>query len=119
MRECWREGEVRAFLDRELAPDDMERLQTHLEECAECHARYADLAGRAARVSEWMNALCEPQPAGAVPRAPLQAGMGRRWAWAALAAAAGLGIAVLALPRRVERPVVAPPSVTEAVVAPV
>ena len=51
MKECWDEGGLRAYLDRELPPDEMTRIAVHLGGCAECHARYNELAGRAARVA--------------------------------------------------------------------
>jgi anti-sigma factor RsiW len=115
MRECWDEGGLRAYLDRELPPDEMTRIAVHLGGCAECHARYNELAGRAARVA----ALMETLTAGPVvsPPAPAQ----RRWmparskvartvATAVLALAAAAALVFVLLPKRTEtpKPVVAP-----------
>ena len=49
MRRCWSEGALRAYLDRELPPEDMERVAAHLGECPRCEACRTELAGRAAR----------------------------------------------------------------------
>ena len=67
MRQCWSEGALRAYLDRELPPEDMERAAAHLGRCSRCEARRAELAGRAARVSGFMNVLPEPGPATSLP----------------------------------------------------
>ena len=61
MKECWDEGGLRAYVDRELPPDEMTRLAVHLGGCAECHARYNELAGRAARVAALMESLRSEQ----------------------------------------------------------
>jgi anti-sigma factor RsiW len=94
MRQCWSEGALRAYLDRELPPEDMARVAAHLGECPRCEAGRAELAGRAARVSGFMNALPEPGPVTSLPlitRQPRTA-----WPWAAAtAAAAALAIAFL------------------------
>lgn len=57
MNECWNEGGLRAYLDRELPPDEMTRIAVHLGGCAECHTHYNELAGRAARVAALMESL--------------------------------------------------------------
>jgi anti-sigma factor RsiW len=98
MRQCWSEGALRAYLDRELPPEDMERAAAHLGECPWCEARRAELAGRAARVSGFMNVLPEPGPVTSLPlitRRPRTT-----WQWAAALAAAVVMAFVLA-PKRV------------------
>jgi len=116
MRECWDEGGLRAYLDRELPLEEMTRIAVHVGGCAECHARYNELAGRAARVASLIEAL----EAGAVTSAagPLP----RRWAmgWrsiaarpvatAVLALAAAAALAFVLVPKHIAapKPVVAP-----------
>ena len=94
MRQCWSEGALRAYLDRELPPEDLARVAAHLGECPQCEALRAELAGRAARVSGFMNVLPEP---GRVTSLPLITRQPRTaWPWAAAAAvAAALAIAFL------------------------
>ena len=57
--DCWAEGGLRAYLDRELPPEEMTRIAIHLGGCAACHARYNELAGRAARVAVLMETLSD------------------------------------------------------------
>jgi anti-sigma factor RsiW len=111
MSECWDEGGLRAYFDRELPPEDLSRVAAHIGACAECHARYNELAARAVRVSSMMSALeAGPRAPAAVP-AP-----SRRWVWpaaaAALALAAAAALAFVLVPKRVTpaplRPVSAP-----------
>ena len=111
MRHCWSEGALRAYLDRELPPEDMERAAAHLGECPQCEARRAELAGRAARVSGLMDAL--PQPDRVTSRPPITRQPRMAWQWAAAAmvlAAAAVVVFVLA-PKPVApvAPVVMPP----------
>jgi Putative zinc-finger len=98
MNECWPEGDLRAYLDRELAPDEMERAAGHVAECPECSARCEVLSARAGRVSAWMDALAEPV-------SPVSRRTGWKWVAAALAAAAVMVIAVAVAPRRASPPV--------------
>ena len=88
MRQCWSEGALRAYLDRELPPEDMERAAAHLGECPQCEARRAELAGRAARVSGFMNVLPEPGPATSLPLIARQPRTAWQWTAAAMALAA-------------------------------
>lgn len=101
---CWEEGELRAFLDGELPPQDLARLAAHLEGCTECRKRRQVLSARAARVSELVGGLTEP-PA-APHRVPVLMPRPRPnyWMAAALALAAGWAAFVLLVPRRVEAP---------------
>jgi anti-sigma factor RsiW len=112
MKECWDEGGLRAYLDRELPPDEMTRIAVHLGGCPECHARYNELAGRAARVAALMESLEVGQVVS--PAAPA------RWimpqpkpvATAVLALAATAALAFVLFPRHTEapKPVAAPRS---------
>src|SRR2546425_5117246 len=93
--QCWSEGALRAYLDRELPAQDMELAAAHLAQCAECAGLSMDLAARARRVAVWLEAL--PEPDVLVPVAmPRPTVARRRWIGLAAALAAGL---VLLLPR--------------------
>jgi anti-sigma factor RsiW len=110
MKECWDEGGLRAYLDRELPPEEMTRIAVHLGGCAECHARYNELGGRAARVAALMESLAVGEVVSSRPPA-------RRWkpAAAILALAAAAALAFVLLPKRAETPKpVAAPHVTPA-----
>ena len=118
MSQCWPEGALRAHLDRELAPEEMERLTAHLGECAECARRSAALAARAACVDAWMELLPAPQMQW-VPPAPRPAAWPRKWIAVAAALAAGVALAVWLRPKH-ENPVPAPViAVTPPIPAPV
>jgi hypothetical protein len=125
MKECWSEGDLRAYLDRELPPEQMERAAAHLAECAECGARREALSGRAARISQWMDALAEPQSrdregaGGRVSSIPAPRRPAWKWAAAALAAAAAIFIAITAVPRHPTRPAQAIEAAAPPVVHPV
>ena len=99
MRQCWSEGALRAYLDRELPPQDMERVAAHLGECPVCEASCAELAGRAARVSVMMGALPEPGRVAALPLITRQPRMA--WPWVAAALAAAVLMAFVLAPKRV------------------
>jgi anti-sigma factor RsiW len=110
MTECQDEGRLRAYFDRELPPEDLSQVGAHIGGCAECHARYNDLAARAARVSSMMGALGE---AGQIAAAPIP--LRRRWVQpvaAAVALAATAALAFVMIPKRASRPhPAAPPRV--------
>ena len=111
MSECWDEGGLRAYLDRELPLEEMTRIAVHVGGCAECHARYNELAGRAARVAALMEALEVGAVASATGPPQWRWAMGRRRiATAVLAVAAAAALAFVLLPKRTEapKPVVAP-----------
>jgi anti-sigma factor RsiW len=93
MTECWNEGDLRAYADRELPPAEMEKLAAHLAACAGCEARSRELAERAARVGAWVAELNAPAPV-AVKQPARPASTWPRWA-AALTAAAGLALLLL------------------------
>ncbi len=122
MTECWAEGDLRAYLDRELAPEEMERAAAHMTECPECKEKFEAVSARAGRVSEWMEALAEP----ALPVLAAKRPARRNWRWGAagLAAAAAIVLAILVSPHQATRPervaeAIAPPVVQQAEAAPV
>ncbi len=45
MTECWSEGTLRAYLDRELPSEEMQRVAAHLGECTVCDCLCTELAG--------------------------------------------------------------------------
>jgi len=101
MKECWQEGELRAYLDRELPPEDMERVARHLDVCSECGDLWAELAGRAARVSAFLEELAVPRRTVSTARAPKRAAAAK-WIWvgATAALAAGLVLGLVSMPKR-------------------
>ncbi len=107
---CWSEGELRAFIDRELPPEEMDRVSAHLEECSECGDLWAELAGRASHVSALMNELAEMEPVVRGGRLPRRANSPWRWGGVAAALAAGLAIGIVAMPKRGAQVAVAPPA---------
>jgi anti-sigma factor RsiW len=110
MKQCWSEGALRAYLDRELPPEDMERAAAHLGECSRCEARRAALAGRAARISGFMNVLPAPDRVTPLPLITLQPRTAWHWAAASTLLAAAALVAFVLMPKRVPvAPVVSPP----------
>jgi hypothetical protein len=105
MTNCWSEGALRAYLDRELAAEDMKSVAAHLHECSACDALCAELAGRAARVFGLLEALPAVERVTAV--AARQVVVRRLWPAAAVAVAAGLAVASFVLPKRETAPPVA------------
>jgi len=103
MTKCWSEGELRAYLDRELSTGDMQQVAAHLGECTNCDCLCTELAGRAAHVSALMDLLPEwegasarrPARAAVVPAKPQQ----HAWVGLAVALAAGLAVAVYLMPK--------------------
>jgi len=100
MTNCWSEGALRAYLDRELPAADMKAVAAHLGECSACDALCTELAGRAARVFALLEALPEPETIILRPAAPALR-VSSRWLWpgAAVALAAGLAIASVVVPK--------------------
>jgi len=118
MTNCWSEGALRAYLDRELSSADMKAVAAHLGECSACDALCAELAGRAARVFALLDTL--PVPDQTIRMRPAPSRAPSRWLWpgAAVALAAGLAIASIAVQKQ-ENPVPVPVAVTrEPVVVP-
>jgi len=88
MTHCWSEGELRAYLDRELPARDVERVAGHLVDCHACARVCAELAARSARVDALLELLPEPSLPSRIPAiAPRAAHTGRWLAAAGLAAA--------------------------------
>jgi hypothetical protein len=79
MSRCWPEGELRAYLDRELTARDMEWVAEHVKQCEACRLACEELAGRADRVTAWLQVLPEPQTPVKIPVIPSRAGRAGRW----------------------------------------
>jgi anti-sigma factor RsiW len=107
MTECWREGELRAYLDSELPPGDMQRVAAHLKECAGCGGACAELEARVERISMLLGALPEAEPVRQLPSLSRRSRAG--WRWAAGAVAAALVVAFLWMPKPTEKVAVATP----------
>lgn len=102
---CWDDGALRAYCDRELPQEDLTRVAAHLGECPECHARYNEVAARAARVTSMMNALAAPAVvARARPAARRRLVWVKPLAGAALALAAAVALAFVLMPKRAAVP---------------
>ena len=118
MNRCWGEGELRAWIDREVEPEQAAEMETHLAGCARCASQYETLAARASLVSSWMNELSPEIPG---PRVARKSGISRPAVWTAVAAlaAALAGFAILArTPKPVPvqaiiQPPAAPPAALE------
>jgi hypothetical protein len=94
MKNCWQDGDLRAFFDGEAESADA--IAAHLTECAACSSRYRELSERATRISAMMAGLEY-----AVPSLSTR----KLWVPAVLAFAAALAIAFLMLPKhRTVRP---------------
>ncbi len=120
MTQCWSEGELRAYLDRELPTEDMQRVAAHLGDCTVCDGLCTELAGRAAHVSALLELL--PEWTAAAPRTAAPAkGRVRRpnWVGIAVAVAACLALAAYVMPDRHPREeALVLPAPTRAAVAP-
>jgi len=123
MTECWSEGALRAYLDRELPTQDMQQVAAHLGECKVCDGLCTELAARAAHVSALLELL--PEWSAAMPRPAIVAKQRPHWIGVAVALAAGLAVAAYLVADRTPReaivlpapvPVVAPPPVATAAV---
>jgi hypothetical protein len=118
MKQCWPEGSLRAYLDGELAPEEMRQVAAHLEECPACGGLHGELSVRASHVAGLMDTLTVPvaQPM----RKKVVARTSGSWAWtgAAVALAAGLAIAAMVLPKQEPRRVVQVPAVVPQQVLP-
>ena len=101
MTECWSEGALRAYLDRELSTGDMQRVAAHLGECTVCDGLCTELAARAAHVSALLELLPEWSPS--MPRPAVAAKQRPGWIGIAAALAAGLAIAIYLIADRVPK----------------
>ncbi|MBS1858577.1 MAG: zf-HC2 domain-containing protein [Acidobacteria bacterium] len=102
MTNCWPEGVLRAYLDRELPPAEMRAVADHLAGCAECDALCAELAGRAARVFALIDEL--PAAGNAARLRPAPARTFSRWLWPGVAAALAAGLAIASFTLRRPEP---------------
>jgi anti-sigma factor RsiW len=94
MKQCVQEGDLRAYLDRELPGADRDRVAEHLATCSECDAQFRAVAARAERVATALSALADGiAPARVAPAAP-KVKLWPRWA-AAVGMAAGLALLLL------------------------
>jgi anti-sigma factor RsiW len=94
MNACWTTGDLRAYVDRELAPDETALLEVHLEGCAACAEHLREISGRAERVSAMLNSLAaEPAHQSRDRKGAVHPAWGRA---AALAIAACLALVFLA-----------------------
>ena len=104
MTQCWSEGELRGYLDRELSPEDIQRAAAHLGECTACDGLCRELATRAAHVGALIDLLPDVEaetlivPRRIARRASVRPRLG--WVGAAVALAAGLGIVAYFVPQR-------------------
>src|SRR4051812_44822736 len=100
MKQCWSEGHLRAYLDRELPSEEMQQIASHLESCSDCGDHWAEIAGRASRISALMDTLSVPERVVPVaePRRVAKT-PSRKWVSAVLALAAGVVLGIIALPK--------------------
>ena len=112
MSRCWSDGELRAWLDRELAVPEGADVERHLVECADCAERLRILDDRAKRVGALMSSLAETVQAARVTPIPVRRPL---WRWTGIPAAiaAGVTLAFLLAPRA-QRPVVQTPRAASA-----
>src|SRR5215472_11126300 len=97
MNQCWPEGALRAYLDGELSPQDMQSVAAHLGECAACERLHTELSVRSGYVSGLMGTLAETAETagsrGSEVGTRVRSGGSWKWTAAAVALAAGLAIA--------------------------
>ena len=117
MTECWSEGALRAYLDRELSTGDMQQVAAHLGECKVCDGLCTELAARAAHVSALLELL--PEWSATMPRPALAAKQRQPWIGIAVALAAGLAVAAYLMAGRAPtEAIVLPALVPVSVLAP-
>lgn len=104
MSGCWSEGELRAALDREMPARDLERVMTHIGECAGCGAIYRELEGRASRVGALLGSLPETAQVELPARLPHRGRQPLMWAAGATGIAASLILALVLAPSRTSPP---------------
>lgn len=107
MKQCWTDGDLRGYLDRELPGPDRERVASHLAVCGECDSRYREIEARAERVATALSSLADGIVAvqAARPAAP-KVRMWPRWA-TAVAMAAGLALVLVSPKVKAPAPAVA------------
>jgi anti-sigma factor RsiW len=94
MNQCFEDGDLRAYVDRELPAPDRDRVAAHVAGCGECDARLREIEARAKRIATALSALAD----GVAPARPIPAErkvrIWPRWATAA-AVAAGLALVLV------------------------
>ena len=97
MNRCETEGDLRAYLDRELPGPDRDRVAAHIAECDECDDHYREISARAERVATALSALADGIAPARVRPPAQKVRVWPRWA-AAVGVAAGLAF-ILASPK--------------------
>jgi hypothetical protein len=107
MSGCQTDGDLRAYVDRELPGPDRDRVASHLAACGECEARYREIEARAARVATALDVLT-----GGIVQTRARPASPKVRMWPRWAAAAGLAaaLAVVLVSPQVKSP---PPAVAE------
>jgi hypothetical protein len=108
MTQCWSEGALRAYLDRELPTGDMQRVAAHLGECKVCDGLCTELAARAAHVSALLELL--PEWSATMPRPVIATKPRPHWIGIAVTLAAGLAVAAYLLADRAPREAIVLPA---------
>lgn len=96
MKQCWSEGELRAYLDCELPAHDMEALQAHVQECSACGQLCRELSARKDRLAILFADLPQPEEVRELPALPRRS----RPVWAWVAAAAAIAMVFAWTPKR-------------------
>jgi anti-sigma factor RsiW len=105
MKQCWSEGELRAYLDGELPPEAMERAAAHLSDCEPCAASFEALSARAHRILSLLGELSGAGASACLPPIPVKRSR-PRWIPAIAALAACLALAFVLLPKRTKQPAI-------------
>lgn len=107
MKQCWTDGDLRAYLDHELPGPDRDRAASHLAECGECGERFREIEARAERVATALSSLADGiAPVRAQRPAPAKVRLWPRWA-AAAAVAAGLAVVLVSPKAKAPAPAMA------------
>ena len=88
MNVCETDGDLRAYLDRELPLADRDRVAEHLAECGECDTRLRTMEARAERIATALSALAGGITPVQLTPAPRKVRLWPRWTVAAGIAAA-------------------------------
>ncbi|MBV8732119.1 MAG: zf-HC2 domain-containing protein, partial [Acidobacteriia bacterium] len=115
---CWREGELRAWLDGELSLRDMERAAAHINECVECAGLSAELKVRSEAVGTLLGYLPETAGPLVLPELPVRHGPAWRWVVVGAATAAVAALVMLNSPKPLPAPQPATPAIVVKAAAP-
>jgi hypothetical protein len=111
MKQCRSKGELRAYLDGELPPEEIERVKAHVAECGACASAVESLSARAQRVSALLDDLSGAGRGAHRLRGPACLPVKRwprRWVPAA-ALAACLALTFVLYPKRAKQPAIPAP----------